>query len=209
MNCDNNTAVVTWSASQGAVQYSVRAHSSRSNASCQTSDLTCNLDNITCGSRYTVQVVAMDDNCSSIPSQALVFNSGEFYSLETLNMSISNLKLSNEIIFLFLAACPPQNLSAQVNCLSNDVMISWDATRESDYFLVSVTADNGKSSESCNTTNTACSISNLTCGDTFSVQVTSVRGDCRSQHSHTRAILTGMKTVKSPPSLHPSIQSPI
>ncbi|XP_067460816.1 mucin-4-like [Thunnus thynnus] len=162
MDCANNTAVVSWSASLGAVQYSVTAYSSHSNASCQTSDLTCNLDNLTCGSRYTVQVVAMDDNCSSIPSQALVFSS---------------------------AACPPQNLSSQVNCLSNDVTISWDATREAEYFLVSVTPENGGSSESCNTTNTACSVSNLTCGNTFTVEVTSVRGDCRSQHSQTHIIM--------------------
>ncbi|XP_063741970.1 fibronectin type III domain-containing protein 7-like [Eleginops maclovinus] len=76
MDCDNNTAVVSWSASQGAVKYSLMAHSGHNNISCQTSSLNCSLDNITCGNRYSVQVIAMDDNCSSIPNQALVFNSG-------------------------------------------------------------------------------------------------------------------------------------
>ncbi|XP_029309573.1 fibronectin type III domain-containing protein 7-like isoform X3 [Cottoperca gobio] len=60
MGCANNTAVVSWSASQGAVQYSVTAHSSHSNLKCHTFNLSCSLDNITCGNRYTVQVVAMD-----------------------------------------------------------------------------------------------------------------------------------------------------
>ncbi|XP_044075214.1 uncharacterized protein LOC122886733 [Siniperca chuatsi] len=163
MDCANNTAVVSWSASRGAVQYSVTAHSSHSNISCMTSGLHCSLDNLTCGNHYTVQVVAMDDNCSSIPSQALMFNS---------------------------APCPPQNVSAEVHCSSNDMTITWDAIREADHFLVSVIAENGGTSESCNTTNTACSISNVTCGNTFRVQVTSVRGACRGRHSQTHSILS-------------------
>uniref|UniRef100_A0A8C4IN48 Fibronectin type-III domain-containing protein n=1 Tax=Dicentrarchus labrax TaxID=13489 RepID=A0A8C4IN48_DICLA len=47
--------------------------------------------------------------------------------------------------------------------------------RNTYHFLVSVTADNGGMIDSCNTTNTTCSISNVTCGDTLRVQVTSVR----------------------------------
>ncbi|XP_010791369.1 fibronectin type III domain-containing protein 7-like [Notothenia coriiceps] len=163
MDCDNNTAVVSWTASQGAVQYSLMAHSSHNNVSCQTSSLNCSLDNITCGNSYSVQVVAMDDNCSSIPSQALIFNS---------------------------APCPPQNVSAEVDCLSNDLMISWDAVREADHFLTSVTADNGVTIGGCNTTNTACSIRNMTCGKTFSVHVTSIRGACRSQQSQAYSIMS-------------------
>ncbi|KAK5888908.1 hypothetical protein CesoFtcFv8_014958 [Champsocephalus esox] len=163
MDCDNNTAVVSWTASQGAVpvQYSLMAHSSHNNVSCQTSSLNCSLDNITCGNSYSVQVVAMDDNCSSIPSQALVFNS---------------------------APCPPQNVSAE-DCLSNDLMISWDAVREANHFLTSVTADNGVTIGGCNTTNTACSMRNRICGKTFSVHVTSIRGACRSQQSQAYSIM--------------------
>ncbi|XP_071348392.1 LOW QUALITY PROTEIN: pneumococcal serine-rich repeat protein-like [Trachinotus anak] len=161
MDCANNTAVVSWSASRGALQYSVTARSSHSNVSCHTSDLNCSLDNLTCGSRYSVQVVAIDDSCSSVPTQAWILNS---------------------------APCPPQNMSAQFSCSSNDLTISWDAVREADHFLVSVIAENGGIIESCNTTNTACSISNVTCGKTFSAQVVSVRGDCRSQHSQTHSI---------------------
>ncbi|KAM4552488.1 fibronectin-like isoform 2-T2 [Odontesthes bonariensis] len=156
MDCANNSAVVSWSASRGAVQYSVMALSSHSNDSCQTSDLSCSLTSLTCGNSYAVQVVAVDESCSSVLSQVLVFNSGP---------------------------CPPQNMSAQISCLSNDLNISWDAIRDADHFLVSLTAENGGPIEVCNTTTTACSISNMTCGKTFTVQVTSVRGDCRSQHS--------------------------
>lgn len=78
MDCANNTAVVSWAASQGAVKYSVMAHSAHvNNDSCQTSGLSCNLNNLTCGSLYTVQVVAMGDSCSSVPSWPLKFNSSK------------------------------------------------------------------------------------------------------------------------------------
>uniref|UniRef100_A0A3Q3FC03 Fibronectin type-III domain-containing protein n=1 Tax=Labrus bergylta TaxID=56723 RepID=A0A3Q3FC03_9LABR len=76
MDCENNTAVMSWSASRGAVKYSVTAIGRHNNVSCLSSDLSCSLGNLTCGSRYTAQVAAMDDNCSSIPSQAVMFNSG-------------------------------------------------------------------------------------------------------------------------------------
>ncbi|CAI5641408.1 unnamed protein product [Oreochromis niloticus] len=161
MDCANNTAVVSWAASQGAVKYSVMAHSAHvNNDSCQTSGLSCNLNNLTCGSLYTVQVVAMGDSCSSVPSWPLKFNS---------------------------IPCPPQNVSAQVSCSSNTLTVSWDAIGDADHFLVSLAAENGES-ELCNTTNTVCFSSNATCGKTFTVQVTSVREHCRSVHSQTQSI---------------------
>uniref|UniRef100_A0A3B3IE65 Fibronectin type-III domain-containing protein n=2 Tax=Oryzias latipes TaxID=8090 RepID=A0A3B3IE65_ORYLA len=161
LDCPNNSAVVSWSASRGAVQYSVTAISSHLNDSCQTSGLTCRLS-LACGSLYTVQVVAMDDNCSSIPSSPVAFSSGP---------------------------CPPGNVSAQMTCLSNNMTVSWDAIRDADHFLVSLTSLNG-TIKLCNTTTTACSISNVTCGETFTIQVTSVRGNCLSQPHQTSSIQT-------------------
>lgn len=76
MDCGNSTAMVSWLASRGAVQYAVTARGNNSSVGCQTSDLTCRLDNLACGHQYTVQVMAMDDNCSSVPSEAILFNTG-------------------------------------------------------------------------------------------------------------------------------------
>ncbi|XP_074545118.1 uncharacterized protein LOC141804545 [Halichoeres trimaculatus] len=161
MDCSSNSAVVSWSPSRGAVKYSVIAFSSHSNVSCMSSNLNCTLDNLTCGSSYTVEVVAMADNCSSVRSQAVMFNS---------------------------APCPPENVTAEVSCWSNNMNISWDAMREADHYLVSIVADHGGNRESCNTTETMCSISNVTCGNTFRVHVSSVRDSCRSRHSQTHSI---------------------
>uniref|UniRef100_A0A7N6FH25 Fibronectin type-III domain-containing protein n=1 Tax=Anabas testudineus TaxID=64144 RepID=A0A7N6FH25_ANATE len=159
MNCVSNTAAVSWSASRGALHYSVTAHSFYGNASCQSSDLSCTLYNLTCGSQYTVQVVAIGENCSSIPTP-----------------------------------CPPENVSAQVSCLSNNMMVSWNASRDADRFSVSVISLDGGFSESCTSTSTSCSIGNVNCGNTFSVHVASSLGSCISQQSQTQSISSGMKT---------------
>uniref|UniRef100_A0A672FAN5 Fibronectin type-III domain-containing protein n=1 Tax=Salarias fasciatus TaxID=181472 RepID=A0A672FAN5_SALFA len=67
MDCEDRSAAVSWSASQGATGYLVTAVGSHGNSSCATSGLSCDLDGLACGSVYSVQVVAVNDNCSSAP----------------------------------------------------------------------------------------------------------------------------------------------
>lgn len=77
INCSNNEANVTWSASDGALFYKASSLSTQGSTSlCQTTELTCTLKNLTCGQAYMVQVVAQDDICSSLPSPAKSFHSG-------------------------------------------------------------------------------------------------------------------------------------
>lgn len=92
--------------------------------------------------------------------------------------------------------------------------VSWNASGEADHFLVSVTADNGGIMNSCNTTTTACSISNVTCGKMFTVRVTSVRGACRSRHTQIHSIPSGMGSSSAAhpclnPSIHPATYLPL
>lgn len=77
IDCSKNQAVVSWSASEGALSYKVSAQSMQGAMSlCEGADLMCILTNLTCGQSYSVQVVAQDDLCSSLPSQAARFHSG-------------------------------------------------------------------------------------------------------------------------------------
>lgn len=78
MDCSTNQAVVSWRASGGALSYKVTAQSSQGagTSSCEGTDQTCTLTNLTCGQTYMVQVVAQDDVCSSLPSPAVKFQSG-------------------------------------------------------------------------------------------------------------------------------------
>ena len=77
INCSSNQAVVSWGASEGALSYKVTAESTGgAAASCESAGVTCTLTNLTCGQTYSVQVVAQDDLCSSLPSPAAYFKSG-------------------------------------------------------------------------------------------------------------------------------------
>lgn len=194
--------MVTWLASQGAVQYAVTARGNNSSVGCQTSDLTCSLDNLACGHQYTVQVMALDDNCSSVPSEAVLFDTGTKRKTNTswfgwlfyLTASLLN------VLSSLSAPCPPQNVSAAVNCSSNDLIVSWDASRGAEHVSVYVISDSGPTTQSCSAAGASCTISGLTCGEVLSVDVTSVRGSCLSQPSQTLNVHSGKKQnkMKSP-----------
>ena len=74
--CISNSTVVSWSGPKGAVQYYVSASSSQNNATCLSSELHCTLTSLMCGTTYSVDVKAVNGDCSSEPSLALTFSSG-------------------------------------------------------------------------------------------------------------------------------------
>lgn len=79
MDCTKNEAYVSWNASQGALYYLAFATSRYNNiASCNSSSVNthCILKALTCGAVYAVQVVAVGDECRSLPSLAVDFRSG-------------------------------------------------------------------------------------------------------------------------------------
>lgn len=90
VDCSTNEAVVSWSASDGALSYKARARSTQGDASaCDTTGLTCTLTNLTCGQSYFVQVVAQDDVCSSLPSPATEFSSGRITQVTGFNLEVT------------------------------------------------------------------------------------------------------------------------
>lgn len=77
VNCSTSQAVVSWSASTGALSYKVVAENTQNDRTfCETAELTCTLTNLTCGYLYSVQVVAEGETCSSLPSQDVEFSPG-------------------------------------------------------------------------------------------------------------------------------------
>lgn len=78
MECGSGDAMVSWTATQGAVRYRAFALSNRGEAAtCESSAPHCAMQNLTCGVPYRVQVVSVGDNCTSLPSQAAEFHTGE------------------------------------------------------------------------------------------------------------------------------------
>ena len=77
MNCSAQEAAVSWSPSQGALSYAVSAMSALGEMSrCASTGPGCTLTNLTCGQSYRVQVLALDNICSSLPSRVAVFSTG-------------------------------------------------------------------------------------------------------------------------------------
>ncbi|TMS09781.1 Fibronectin type III domain-containing protein 7 [Larimichthys crocea] len=191
VNCANNTAVVSWSASRGAVQYSVRALSNHGNDSCQTSDLSCSLDNLTCGTSYSVQVAAMDDNCSSIFSQAVTFNSasisnvtcGRTFSVQATSVIGSCSSQHSHTVSALSAPCQPQGISGRIDCVTNSAWISWNASAGADYYIVSAVGGDNLTASCTTSTNTTCEVEDLACGALYNFTVTAYNRQCASQPS--------------------------
>lgn len=77
INCSDNTARVSWNASEGALFYVATAKSTQGGLStCESAQHGCTLTNLTCGALYSVSVVARDSNCGSLPSQSAELQTG-------------------------------------------------------------------------------------------------------------------------------------
>ncbi|XP_049332485.1 G surface protein, allelic form 156-like isoform X4 [Astyanax mexicanus] len=152
--CANNSAVVVWDQSTGATSYHVYANSSNSHASCQSTTPTCTLTNLTCGSSYSVQVVA-EGSCTSAPSLPVVLNTGP---------------------------CQPQNLSVDVQCVNSTAVLSWAGqTGAVEYFATAQSTNS--STLYCQTTGTSCSLEGLQCGSEYNFSVVTSNGVCNSSAS--------------------------
>lgn len=81
MECGNNSAVLSWGASAGAVSYTGCAQAV--NASiiyCHSSEESCLMEGLECGSVYNFTVQASDGQCNSSFSEPLVDGLGRLYS---------------------------------------------------------------------------------------------------------------------------------
>ncbi|XP_071342815.1 uncharacterized protein [Trachinotus anak] len=156
VNCSKNEALVSWGASDGALSYKVRAQSTQGAvSSCESTGLMCTLTNLTCGQSYSVQVVAQDDICSSLPSPAAVFTS---------------------------VPCTPSTGSVVLDCFTNSAILEWFYAEGALDYTATAQSANGHVS-TCNTNYTNCELQNLQCGQTYSVKVVASNENCSSPPS--------------------------
>lgn len=93
-------------------------------------------------------------------------------------------------VFLFLAPCPPHTVDVEVNCSAGSMTVTWPANPDAESFHVRAETSGG-AFLSCDSTSTSCSISGLSCGQSYSVTVTSVRGGCESRRSTAVNVTSG------------------
>ncbi|XP_068176517.1 fibronectin type III domain-containing protein 7-like [Antennarius striatus] len=156
MNCSDNQAMVSWSASEGALSYGVRALSEMGDVSyCDTTDQSCPLSNLTCGRTYTVQVVAQDNICSSLPSPAMTFQS---------------------------APCTPYIGDVVLDCYTNSALLTWAYAAGATNYTATAVSSNGYVS-TCTSNYTNCELMDLHCGEIYNVTTVAMTDECSSPPS--------------------------
>ncbi|XP_006797927.2 uncharacterized protein LOC102776891 [Neolamprologus brichardi] len=168
MVCSKNQAVVSWSASNGALSYKVTAQSTLGSMSiCQTAGLRCTLTNLTCGHDYSVQVVAEGGTCSSLPSPAITFHS---------------------------VPCTPNIGTVILDCFTNSALLDWAYAEGALYYNATAQSSSGHVS-TCSSNITNCELPGLQCGQIYDVITVASNYECRSPPSSTLQV----ESVPCPP----------
>ncbi|XP_016419796.1 uncharacterized protein LOC107749215, partial [Sinocyclocheilus rhinocerous] len=159
LHCDISGGVlsVSWVQANGAEFYMAVAVSNDGNSySCNTTTTSCDLQELQCGQIYNVSVYSLAHGCGGVKS------------------TMSQVQT---------APCPPQNVSAIVQCDSGSVLVSWNPAVDASLFIVELEPESTGAISSCNSTNTQCSITHLPCGERFNLSVVALRAGCQSQPS--------------------------
>ncbi|KAK2835181.1 hypothetical protein Q5P01_015665 [Channa striata] len=157
LQCQSNTAAVTWEPASGAVSYlAVGVTADRSQQiTCNDTLTQCDLSNLLCGQIYNVSVFSQDESCSSAQSDKA---------------------------YVHTAPCPPQNVTVTSQCADSAMTVSWSPSPDAQYFHVAAMSNTGARLY-CNSTTTTCTMKNLPCGQKYNITVLSVRDGCESKLS--------------------------
>ncbi|XP_078524471.1 uncharacterized protein LOC144797641 [Lissotriton helveticus] len=157
IDCGSNIARVSWSSADGAVNYTtILSRPGEAPHSCDTTGTSCEVSSLQCGQTYNVTVTAFSETCRGLPSPV--------QSLPTV-------------------PCIPTNVATQIDCESNDAVLSWDPADGALSYLSFVTDLNGNMVDPCNSTEASCSVNQLNCGTTFNVTVIAMGHSCNSAPS--------------------------
>uniref|UniRef100_A0A674DRB0 Uncharacterized LOC115157442 n=1 Tax=Salmo trutta TaxID=8032 RepID=A0A674DRB0_SALTR len=152
VDCGTNRGNISWFESVGASYYIAEVTGGHGHvAYCTSNDTSC-VVKLHCGRTYSATLVASTDSCNSTLHATIEFDS---------------------------APCLPENVVAELNCNSNVLSVQWQQTpgdADDTYTALAIGSDGYQAS--CNSTSTSCSISNLQCGQTYEVAVTSSSINC-------------------------------
>ncbi|GCB65250.1 hypothetical protein scyTo_0007677 [Scyliorhinus torazame] len=163
LECTTHTVSVLWELSDGAVNYIAIAEGMEGDRySCNATEENCEIVGLPCGQMYNITILAMDENCSSLPSPA--------FEIQTV-------------------PCIPQNVIAHIDCESNNVSVFWDPSNGTESYLVTAQGSSGHWA-SCNATDTECVISDVYCGLSYYITVQSIRMQCNSSQSSAVTVKT-------------------
>lgn len=91
--------------------------------------------------------------------------------------------------------CRPTSVKASLRCHSNSAAVTWErASGAPSYVALGVTADGSHQME-CNNSMSHCDLSDLQCGQTYSVSVFSKDEPCSSMESEKAHVRTGSASM--------------
>uniref|UniRef100_A0AAY5EDR8 Fibronectin type-III domain-containing protein n=1 Tax=Electrophorus electricus TaxID=8005 RepID=A0AAY5EDR8_ELEEL len=171
-SCDRNEALVSWGPSQGALSYRALAQSRKNDtSSCESAGnvTSCVLRNLSCSTVYTVKVVSVGDQCSSLLSAASVFSTGVGRHERSSRMHNAVLAdVFTSCLCLQSVPCKVTIGSVYLNCSTDSLLLNWTATAASVVYTAVARATSGQVS-SCSTNFTSCEITQLACGQAHNV----------------------------------------
>uniref|UniRef100_A0A3B3HPR2 Fibronectin type-III domain-containing protein n=2 Tax=Oryzias latipes TaxID=8090 RepID=A0A3B3HPR2_ORYLA len=151
--CNNDTILVEWEKTPGTPVYVVTAEADDNTfLSCNTSSVSCVLQDVRCGTYYRIIVSTSSDKCSSLRSPPK--------KVET-------------------APCAPRNVSVVPLCETSGAAVSWKKSMVAESYQLIATGLDGHVAK-CNTSVNNCSLDGLHCGQTYSLSITAKGATCRS-----------------------------
>ncbi|XP_039456734.1 fibronectin type III domain-containing protein 7-like [Oreochromis aureus] len=155
-NCAKDSIYVSWGMSNAALFYVAMAKDSNGVIhSCNSMDMFCTISGLKCSTSYKVYVIASNFMCNSSES---------------------------DMVTILTAPCPPNNLTATLDCAANEALISWHGTFSNSSYTATI-IDSNQRLLSCSSTATNCKIPNLKCGELYTVTVNQHDGNCSSMPS--------------------------
>uniref|UniRef100_A0A8C1QH51 Fibronectin type-III domain-containing protein n=1 Tax=Cyprinus carpio TaxID=7962 RepID=A0A8C1QH51_CYPCA len=171
VDCQTGLLTSSWEGADGALRYTVDAFGNRGNQShymCSSLIQSCTISDINCGESLTMLISAMDNECSSV------------LSLGEVGQTVP---------------CVPQNVSALMDCGSDSITLTWEASLGA--FLYFATAvDQLGTAHTCTSSDTKCKFSGLRCGSIYNASLIASNSHCNSSVSDSISVETGTTHTK-------------
>ncbi|XP_065133048.2 uncharacterized protein fndc7rs1 [Paramisgurnus dabryanus] len=169
LNCNTNTAVVTWEPSDRVLSYIVKASSPDGHQiNCTSSNYSCTLPSMHCSQNYNVTVAALDGGCGN--------NKANF--------------------ILPSAPCAPLMVNGTLDCVTNSAWVSWNLDNGAQSYSVLAVSNDGQI-RNCSTSNSSCKVADLGCSKIYNFSVTATTGPCQSPASSSFQVETGPCALSS------------
>ncbi|KAJ8274470.1 hypothetical protein COCON_G00090950 [Conger conger] len=124
---------------------------------CSTTNSSCDIHSLQCGTEYNVTVTSCADGCSGPPS--------EVYTIRT-------------------APCVPHLAEVEMDCLSESASVMWAEAAGASHYSV-MAADGAGGVQHCGSSGTSCRVTGLNCGQLYTFSLTACDGHCNISQSNT------------------------